>query len=132
RMAAAPTIHFESPGDLGPGVPSLPAPQEAPAGTAALTPAVASVPTESPANPVAVQGQSPATPAAMPAAPTAMPATPAPDVGSALGDTSAFPAGGGGLGGLGDMGSGSGLGGLGGLASRIVDAMTGLLGSASD
>ncbi|HEY0226080.1 MAG TPA: hypothetical protein VGC05_06705, partial [Mycobacterium sp.] len=131
RMAATPAIHFESPGDLGPGVPPLPAPpaphasREASPVTAALTPAAVTVPTGGPANPVAAQGQIP-----VPSA--AMPATPAPEVGSALGDTSAFPAGAGGLGGLGDMGAGSGLGGLGGLANRIVDAMTGLLGSAAD
>ena len=62
------------------------------------------------------------------------PVTPtAPDLGSASGDASAIPAGTGGLGGLGDLGGGSGgLGGLGGLASRIVDAMASLLGSAGD
>ena len=123
RMAATPPVHFESPGDLGPGLQPLPAPPEAPPVTATATPAAATAPTGTPANPVAAQGRRPGPSAAMPA-------TPAPDVGSPLGDMSALPAGAGGLGGLGDMGAGSGAGGLGGLASRIVDAMTGLLGSA--
>lgn len=136
RMAAVPAVHFESPGDLGPGLPPLPASPEVPAAspevpavTPAVAPAAASDPTSVPVNPVAGQGSTAPAPAP---APVAMPAAPAPDVGSALGDTSALPAGAGGLGGLGDMGAGSGLGGLGGLAGRIVDAMTGLLGSAAD
>jgi hypothetical protein len=121
RMATAPVVCFELPGDLGPGwQPVEPLPPGAPAVTAAVTPAAAMPPAVAPAAAMP--------PAVAPAAagPPVDPA-PAPDLGTALGDASAMPAG------AGDPGGGlSGLGGLGGLASRIVDAMGGLLGSAAD
>jgi hypothetical protein len=114
RMAAAPLVYFELPGDLGPGCQPLePVPPSAPAVAAAVTPAAAMTPAVAPAA---------AGPSADPA-PAVSPTTPpqAPDLGTVLGDASAMPTGardlGGGLSGLG------GLGGLGGLASRIVDAM---------
>ncbi len=123
RMAAAPVACFELPGDLGPGYrpspPLRPSPPSAPTSAAAVAPATFP---SLPADPV----PAPAVPA--PAAAPAVPATPLPDLGTALGDAAGMPAGdlGGGLGGLG------GSGGLGGLASRIVDAMGSLLGSAAD
>jgi hypothetical protein len=109
RMAAAPAARFEFPGDLGPGYrPFPPAPSSAPsAPTSAAAVAPATFPSL-PADPA---------PALAPAS-----ATPLPDLGTALGDASAMPAG--------DLGGG--LSGLGGLASRIVDAMGSLLGSAAD
>lgn len=120
KMAAAPVVYFELPGDLGPGWQPLESVSpSAPAVTATVTPAAAVPPTIVPAA---------AGPPANPA-PTASPTPPAPppDLGAALGDASAMPAG------AGDLGGGlSGLGGLGGLASRIVDAVGGLLGSAAD
>jgi hypothetical protein len=128
RMAAAPAAFFEFPGDLGPGLqPSQPAPPSAPilSGAPVVTapaalPSVAADPAPAP---------TPAAPAPTPMAP----ASPLSDLGAGLGDASAIPAGADGLGGLGALGGGAGgLGGLGGLASRIVDAMSGLLGSASD
>jgi hypothetical protein len=111
RMAAAPTAFFEVPGDFGPtGLPAQPS-------TAAVAGAVA---------PAAAVPDPPAEPSAAPTVPTT-PAVPVPDLGTVLGDASSMPVGdpGGGLSGLG------GLGGLSGLASRIVDAMSGLLGSAA-
>ncbi|ORA71905.1 hypothetical protein BST25_15820 [Mycobacterium heidelbergense] len=106
RMAAAPSACFEFPGDLSPGYQPLPpAPTGAPAPAAPVTPAAFPGPPADPA---------PA-PAVTPAAPT-LPATPLPDLGTALG-----------------AGDPSGdIGGLGGLASRIVDAMGSLLGSAAE
>lgn len=122
RMAATPVVYFELPGDLGPGwQPVEPVPPSAPAPPAAavVMPAAAAPPTVAPA-----AAALPAAPAA--AMPPADPA-PAPDWGTALGGASGLPSG------AGDLGGGlSGLGGLGGLASRIVDAMGGLLGSAGD
>ena len=102
RMAAAPAARFEFPGDLGPGYqPFPPAPPSAPTSAAAVTPA---------------------TFPSLPADPAPPPAQVLPDLGTALGDASAMPAG--------DLVGG--LSGLGGLASRIVDAMGSLLGSAAD
>jgi hypothetical protein len=50
RMAAAPVVYFELPGDLGPGCqPSEPIPPSAPAVTVAVTPAAAIAPTVAPA-----------------------------------------------------------------------------------
>jgi hypothetical protein len=128
RMAAAPAAYFEFPGDLGPGFqPSQPTPPSAPTlssapavtAPAAVLPSVAADPAPAPA-------------ASAPAPTPAPPASPLPDLGAALGDAPAIPTGADGLGGLGDLGGGAGgLGGLGGLASRIVDAMSGLLGSAA-
>jgi hypothetical protein len=139
RMAAAPAAYFEFPGDLGPGFPpsqppSAPTLSSGPAVTvpAAVLPSVAADP-------------APAPMASAPAPTPAPPASPLSDLGAALGDAPAIPAGADGLGGLGDLGGGAGglgglgdlgggaggLGGLGGLASRIVDAMSGLLGSAA-
>lgn len=125
RIAAASPVYFEIPGDLGPGrQPFQPAPPSAPAATAAVAPAAA-FPSPSP-DPAPAPTSMTAAPASAPTSP----ATPASDMGTALGDAAAMPAGAGGLGGLGDPGGG--LSGLGGLASRIVDAMGGLLGSAAD
>ncbi|HWS93801.1 MAG TPA: hypothetical protein VN306_15325, partial [Mycobacterium sp.] len=117
RMAAAPVASFEFPGDLGPGYrPFPPAPPSDPTSAAAVAPApqFPSLPADPPPAPTLTAA------APLPAATT--PATPVPDLGNALGDASAMPAG--------DLGGG--LSGLGGLASRIVDAMGSLLGSAAD
>jgi hypothetical protein len=118
RMAAAPAPSFEFPCDLRLDGPP-PAPPSAPAAPAAVTPAAIS--------PDRVAGSPPpGTSAAVPAPAAAAPATPAPDWGTEFGDA---------LGGTpaGDPGGGLGsLGGLAGLASRIVDAMGGLLGPAAD
>jgi hypothetical protein len=135
RLAAAPEVAFEIPGELGPGGPPLrPAPAPPPIASApAVAPAFASV---------APDLAPPATPASAPPAsapqdfPQVAPAADLEDSGTSLGDGSAMaPAGGGGLGGLDGM-SGlegmSGLSGLSGLANRIVDAMSGLLGSTAD
>ncbi len=112
RMAAAPAVYFEVPGDFGA---YHPGPLVTPA-VAAVAPAAA-VPDPQPA-----PGPPPA-----PAAATAP--APVPDLGAALGEASGVPAGVP----AGDLGGGlGGLGGLSGLAGRIVDAMSGLLGSAAD
>ncbi|OBI01737.1 hypothetical protein [Mycobacterium scrofulaceum] len=119
RMAAAPTVRLEAPGDLGPGYqPPRAAPPSAP--PVAVTPAAA-VPSLVP---------DPA-PTATTLAPARVPAAPQPDWGATAGDAAGLPAGdlGGGLGG--GLGSGGGAGLL-GLASRIVDAVGGLIGSAGD
>ncbi len=115
RMAAAPAAHFEFPGDLRTGhQPLQPAPPSTPAPAAAVAPAAAA-----PSLPV-----DPA-PAPSPAIAAPAPTATAPDWGTALGDASGMPAG--------ELGGGpSGLGGLAGLASRIVDAMGDLVGSAAD
>ena len=133
KFAAAAPFYFEIPEDLRPGrAPFQPAPASAPAVTATLAPAAA-LPTVAP---------DPA-PAATPTTPTSLtPAStsgtsgtsgtpapltpPAPDLGTGLGDAAALPAG------LGSPAGLDGLGGLGGLANRIVDQMSGLLGSAGD
>jgi hypothetical protein len=117
RMAAAPAAYFEFPGDLGPGGQSLqPAPPSAPAVTAAVAPAAA-FPSANPA-PVPTSATPPPAPTATAPAAATPPTFPAAaDLGTGLGDGSALPA---------------GTGGLGGLASQIVDAMSGLLGSAAD
>jgi hypothetical protein len=118
RMAAAPAACFEAPGDLAPGCqPLRTAPPSAP--PVSVTPAaVTSSPPVDPA------------PTATTLAPAPFPATPQPGWGTALGDAAGMPAGdlGGGLGG----GMGGGGEGLLGLASRIVDAVGALLGSAGD
>ncbi|WP_374022798.1 hypothetical protein [Mycobacterium sp. HNNTM2301] len=119
RMAAAPVARFEAPGDLGPGYqPLRSAPPAAPPVAVAPAAAAPSPPPE------------PA-PTATTLAPTPIPAVPQPDWGAALGDAAGMPAGdlGGGFGG--GLGSGGGAGLL-GLASRIVDAVGGLIGSAGD
>jgi hypothetical protein len=138
RMAAVPPAHFDIPADLVPGrAPFQPAPPSAPAETGAITPAAAVPPTVAPAAamPPAIAPAAaipPVDPAPAPSSTPPAPASsttpaPAPDLGTAFGDASTMPAG------AGDLGGGlSGLGGLGGLASRIVDAMGGLLGSAAD
>ena len=113
RMAATPAAQFECPGDLGPGVDMLsPAAATAPVVAAPVAPAAAysSLPADPapPTNPlVAAPVQSPLSPAA-------------PALGTAPGEASAMPT------------AAGDLGGLGGLASRIVDAMGGLLGPAGD
>ncbi len=118
RAAAAPAARFEFPGDLGTTVVPM---QLAPVAAAAVP--VQPAPTLTAAAPPPV-APTPAPPAPPPAA----------DWGTGLGDASGMPAGG-----LGDFGGGGlgggglgGGGGLLGLASRIVDAMGGLLGSAGD
>ncbi|HTX94912.1 MAG TPA: hypothetical protein VME67_08690 [Mycobacterium sp.] len=122
RMAAAPAACFEVPGDLGPGYQPL---QAAPAITPQLAPAITPQPvaTVTPAAAaVTPAGAAPSAPTDPAPAPTWSPATPAPDT---LGAASGIPAG--------DLGGGLGGGeGLVGLASRIVDAFSGLLGSAAD
>ncbi len=128
RMAAAPAAYFEFPGDLVPSGQPLPsAPPSAPASAAVVAPAAAISPAVAPAAamPPADPAPAPTSTTAAPAPVPTTPATPVSDLGPALGDASALPAG--------DLGGGlSGLGGLGGLASRIVDAMGGLLGSVAD
>jgi hypothetical protein len=121
RMAAAPAACFESPGDLEPGYrPFPPAPPTAPTSAAAVAPAMfPSLPADPAPAPALTTASAPA---------PSIPATPLPDLGTALGAASGMPTGD--LGGLGGLGGG--LGGLGGLASRIVDAMGSLLGSATD
>ncbi|MDD4866711.1 MAG: hypothetical protein PHQ28_06170 [Mycobacterium sp.] len=143
RMAAAPAGRFQFPDDFGPGCPPQPVPPGVPAVTATVAPAAAvsnpaadsapapvptaAVPPMLAASPTAAVPPMPAASPTAAAPPTAVAsptaAAPPTDFGSAFGD--ALPAGdpGGGLG---------GLGGLSGLASRIVDAMNGLLGSAAD
>jgi hypothetical protein len=133
KFAAAAPVYFEIPEELRPGrAPFQPAPARAPAVTATLAPAAA-FPTLA-ADPA---------PAAMPTTPTSLPPAstsgasgvpapltpPASDLGTGLGDAAALPAGVGGPAGLDGLG---GLGGLGGLANRIVDEMSGLLGSAGE
>ncbi len=114
RMAAAPAARFEVPGDLGPGYQPLPPSATTPA--APVSPTAVSGPSADPAPAPALTTAAPAAPAS--AAPAAIPATPLPDLGTAA----AMPA----------SDVSGGLGGLGGLASRIVDAMGSLLGSAAD
>ncbi|OBA61776.1 hypothetical protein A5647_11205 [Mycobacterium sp. 1100029.7] len=126
RMAAAPAAHFECPGDLGPGFepPSPSAPSAPFSPSAPGAPVVASVPAATaPAAvvPDVASGPPPAPPAASPPAPALS------DLGPAMGDAAGMPMDSGGLGGF-----GGGSGGLGGLANRIVDALSGLLGSATD
>jgi hypothetical protein len=116
RMAAAPPARFEVPGDLGPGYqPFPPAPPSAPTSVAPVAPAT--FPSLPP-----YPAPAPTLTTAAPAPAPAVPASPLPDLGTALGGAPAAPAG--------DLGGG--LSGLGGLASRIVDAMGSLLGSAAD
>ena len=113
RMAATPAAQFEFPGDLGPSLDTLP-PAAATAPVAAAPVAPAAAYSSLPADP---------TPASNPPAPAPpqLPLTPpTPELGTAPGDTSVMPT------------AAGDLGGLGGLASRIVDAMGGLLGSAAD
>ncbi|MEZ0349667.1 hypothetical protein [Mycobacterium sp. pR1184] len=134
RMAGAPAAYFDMPDDLGPGFqppqpsPALP-PQAVPppvaTAPAAVLPAVAPDPT-----PMApVPAAAPPLPGPSPAASDLAP--PLSEVGAGLGDAAALPTGAGGLGDPGGGGAG-GLGGLSGLAGRIVDALGGLLGSATD
>jgi hypothetical protein len=120
RFAAAAPAYFEIPEDLRPGrAPFQPAPASEPEATAALAPASFPNPAPDPA-PAAIPA-TPITPAAL-----TPPTTPTPisDLGT------------GGLGGVSELptsaGSPAALDGLGGLASRIVDAMSGLLGSAAE
>ena len=123
RFAAAVPPYFEIPEDLR-------------AGRAPFPPAPASVPAAAPTSVVAPAAALPVLPADP--APRAISATPfattpaslaaptPPDLGTGLGDALGMPAG------AGSSGNSMGLGGLGGLASRIVDAMSGLLGSEAD
>ncbi|BBY22583.1 hypothetical protein [Mycobacterium stomatepiae] len=127
RMAAAPAAYFDAPADLGPGYqpPPAPLPQPAPVATtpAVVLPSVAAGAAPSPA--ASLPAETPA-----PAAPAPPLAPPLSDLGAGPGDASGLPTGAGGFGDL--AGGAGGLGGLSGLAGRIVDAMTGLLGSATD
>jgi hypothetical protein len=126
RMAAAPAAYFEYPGGLAAGCqPLQPAPPGAPA-VAATVGAMPPAGAPAAAVPPIVAGAL-APPADPAPAPGPMTPAPASDLATALDDAAAMPTG------AGDLGGGlSGLGGLGGLASRIVDAMGGLLGSAAD
>ncbi|MCV7409195.1 hypothetical protein AWC05_00950 [Mycobacterium florentinum] len=133
RMRAAPAAYFDTPGDLGPGFqpspPVAPQPVPPPVATApaAVVPSGAADP--APATPASAPAAIP-TPPAPPAPPLSDLATPLSDLGAGLGNASALPTG---AGGLGDLGGGAGgLGGLSGLAGQIVDAIGGLLGSATD
>jgi hypothetical protein len=113
RMAATPAVQFDFPGDLGPGLDTLPpAATTAPVVAAPVAPAVA--------NPSLPGEPAPASNPSAPAPPQLPPTPPAPELGTAPAGTSAMPA------------AAGDLGGLGGLASRIVDAMGGLLGSVGD
>jgi hypothetical protein len=130
KFAAAAPIYFEIPEDLRPGrAPFQPAPASAPAVTATLAPAAA-LPTVAPdpappATPTTPTSLTPASTSGTSGTPAPL-TPPAPDLGTGLGDAAALPAG------LGSPAGLDGLGGLGGLANRIVDEMSGLLGSAGD
>ncbi|MEE6135146.1 hypothetical protein SKC41_02240 [Mycobacterium sp. 050128] len=139
RMAGAPAVYFDMPGDLAPGFPPpqpspAPPPQPAPP-PAAMVPEAATAPAA--VLPAVAPDPAPAPVAAAPAPVAAPAATPMPagsdlapplsDLGAGLGDAAGLPTAGGGLG---DVGGGAG--GLSGLAGRIVDALGGLLGSATD
>ncbi|MDT5222101.1 MAG: hypothetical protein QOF15_4206, partial [Mycobacterium sp.] len=135
RLASAPGTFFEIPGDLGPtSAPSRPIPQTAALPATAVTPAAFS---GLPADPVAGRGTSTTPPSAFTAAPANATAPPVPsspqaqpDWGMVPGGTSGMPGGEGGISGM--SGSAGDLGGLGGLATRLVQAMSGLLGSPGD
>lgn len=117
RMAAAPAVCFELPGDLGPGYQPL-----QPASLSAPTPPGPPTPAEPPSLPVDPAPTPTLTAAAAPAPLATAPTT---DWGTALGDAAGMPPG--------DLGGGStGGGGLIGLAGRIVDAVGDLIGSATD
>ena len=121
RMAATLAAQFEFPGDLGLGCQTLqPGGSCPPVAPAPVAPAAAYP--SPPADPVPATNPSTCAPPQSPLAPS--------ELGTALGDASAIPTVGGDPGGLG--GGLSAPSGLGGLASRIVDAMGGLLGSAVD
>ncbi|OBK24786.1 WXG100 family type VII secretion target [Mycobacterium asiaticum] len=132
RLAAVPRASFEIPGDLGPSSPLV---------AAAATPAVVTV--SAPVPGFAAASSTPPVTEARSAAPAPV----SPNVPLAQPDSGMLPSGvsgmtgggsntsGGGLGGggdLGGLGGVGGLGGLGGLASRIVEAMGGLLDSTAD
>lgn len=138
RMASAGAAYFEMPGDLGPGFPppqpspgSPPQPLPAATAPAAVLPTVAPDPAPLPVvNAPAAVPTPAAPPLSDPSPPVSAAAPPLSDVGAGLGDAAALPAA---SGGLGDSGGGAGgPGGLSGLAGRIVDALGGLLGSATD
>jgi len=115
RMAATPAAQFEFPGDLGPGLDTLP-----PAATAAPARVAVAPVTHGAAFSSLPPGPAPVMNPSAPPPPQLPPIPPAPEVGTAPGDTSAMPT------------AAGDLGGLGGIASRIVDAMGGLLGSAAN
>ncbi|MBV8786806.1 MAG: hypothetical protein JOZ00_08975 [Mycobacterium sp.] len=126
RMAAAPTVCFELRGDLGPGyAPLQPAPVSAPNLASPPSPPATAEPPAPADAPAPAVDPAPTLAAAAPPAAAASPA-PASDWGTALGDAAGMPAG--------DLGGGTGGGGGGllGLAGRIVDAMSDLIGSATD
>lgn len=121
RAAAAPLVQFEIPAEFVAGRAAfLPAPPDAPAAVApvaGIPPAVA--PAAAIPSPPADAPPADAPPADVPPAAGVAPAAPVGDIGSL--PTAGDPGGG-----------GSGLGGLGGLATRIVDALVGLLSPADD
>jgi hypothetical protein len=134
RMAAAPLVRFESPGEFGseyeprPTNPPPPPAVVAPAAIPAAPVDQASPSTAAPPAPPVTTAPPAAASTAAPPAAASLPAAPLSDLGTALGGGSALP--GGDLGGAGGLGGG--LGGLGGLAGRIVDAMSSLLGPGAD
>jgi hypothetical protein len=123
RFAAAAPAYFEIPDELRPGrAPFQPAPASTPEATAALAPAA--FPKPAPDRAPAADPGIPTTPTTTTPGAPAPPTPPIADWGTGgLGGASAMPSG---------AGSPAGLDGLGGLASRIVDAMSGLLGSAAE
>ena len=134
RLASAPGAVFEIPGDLGPtSAPSRPIPPTAALPATAVTPAASGLP----ADPVAGRGPSTTPPSAFTAIPANATAPPVPssplaqpDWGMGPGGPSGVPGGEGGVSGM--SGSAGELGGLGSLATRLVQAMSGLLGSPGD
>ena len=133
KFAAAAPVYFEIPEELRPGrAPFQPAPASAPAVTATLAPAAAFPTLAADPAPAAMPTTRTSLPPASTSGASGVPAPltpPASDLGTGLGDAAALPAGLGGPAGLDGLG---GLGGLGGLANRIVDEMSGLLGSAGE
>jgi hypothetical protein len=128
RFVAAAPAYFGIPDELRTGrAPFQPAPASALEATAALAPAAAFPhPAVDPAPAAAPETPTTQAPTTTPGAP-APPTPPISDLGTGgLGGASAMPSGPSGA------GSRAGLDGLGGLASRIVDAMSGLLGSAAE
>ena len=126
KFAAAAPVYFEIPEDVTPGrAPFQPAPASTPAVIATLAPAPAPAPERA-----AAEVSTPPAPAVTSAPPAPLMPPPKPsmsDLAAGLGDS--LPAGLGGTAGPDWLG---GLGGLGGLANRIVDELSGLLGSAGD
>ena len=130
KFAAAAPVYFEIPEDL------TARPRTVSAGPGERTgrdrDARARCRTPARPEPAPAAVSSPPAPAVTSAPPAPLmppPTPPMSDLAAGLGDASALPAGLGSTAGLDGLG---GLGGLGGLANRIVDEMSGLLGSAGD